>query len=79
MTKEQLIEENETLKVALKKIIALASDSHRKELEEHGVEWPWAYQCGEMAAMAAMAYASIADDFPTNTDEGRQRRQKDGN
>lgn len=61
MTKEQLIEENEALKVALKKIIALASGSHRRELEEQGVKCPGAYQCGEIAATA---YAPIADKLP---------------
>lgn len=61
MTKERLIEENERLKVALKKIIALTSDSHRQELEEQGVECPCAYQCGEIAATA---YAPIAHELP---------------
>lgn len=64
MTKEQLIKENESLKEALKTIILLASDSHREKLREQGVEWLWAYQCGEMAATAAMAYASISDESP---------------
>ena len=59
MTIEQLIKENELLKEALNKIILLAGKSHRQELEEQGIEWPWAYQCGEMAATA---YAAIADE-----------------
>ena len=79
MTKEQLIKENESLKEALKTIILLASDSHREELEEQGIEWPWAYQCGEMAATASMAYTSIVDELPTHTDEGRAKEAKYGN
>ena len=61
MTKEQLIKENELLKETLKTIILLASNSHREQLEEQGVEWPRAYQCGEMAATA---YAAIANELP---------------
>lgn len=59
MTKEQLIKENETLKEALKQIILLASESHRKGLEGQGIECLPAYQCGEMAATA---YAAIAGE-----------------